>query len=99
MRFFDEQMISTYLVTFINILFDLMFFAILARVLLSWMPSEGASKVKSLLHDVTEPILGPFRSFIPKIGMIDISPIAAIIVLDIVRTLLLYMFSFLLSSV
>jgi YggT family protein len=91
-------MISSYLITFINILFDLMLFAIIARVLLSWMPSGGPSRIKMLLHDITEPILGPFRAVIPRIGMIDISPIVAIFVLDLMRTLLLYLFAYLLAA-
>jgi YggT family protein len=54
------------------------------------MPSGGAAKLKSVLFDITEPILSPFRNIIPRIGLIDISPIVAIIALDIVKTILLY---------
>jgi YggT family protein len=36
------------------------------------------------LRDVSEPYLGLFRRFIPPIGPIDISPIVAILVLQIV---------------
>ena len=40
--------------------------------------------VLGFLRDVAEPYLGLFRRFIPPIGPIDISPIVAILVLQIV---------------
>ena len=30
-----------------------------------------------VIHDITEPILAPIRQFMPRIGMIDLSPMAA----------------------
>jgi YggT family protein len=89
-------MIIQYFATFISILFDLMFFAILARILMSWMPGGGSSNIRSFLHDITEPILGPFRKFIPRIGMMDISPIAAIFALEFVRYLVMELLKYLL---
>lgn len=41
-----------------------------------------------LLHDITEPILAPLRRVIPPIGMIDISPVVAIILLNIISEVL-----------
>ena len=41
------------------------------------------------LHEVTEPILAPLRNVIPRIGMIDISPLVAIILLQIIREALI----------
>ncbi|GBD14918.1 hypothetical protein HRbin25_00805 [bacterium HR25] len=35
------------------------------------------------LHEVTEPILAPLRQLLPRIGMIDISPLVAILLLQI----------------
>ena len=44
--------------------------------------------VLTFLRDVSEPYLRIFRRFIPPIGPIDISPIVAIIVLQIVGSLI-----------
>ncbi|MFC1749363.1 YggT family protein [Pseudomonadota bacterium] len=90
-------MIFQYLATFLNILFDLLFFAILARVLMSWMPAGGSSKIRTFLNDVTEPILGPFRKIVPRIGMMDLSPIVAIIALEICRSMVFYLFAYLMT--
>ncbi|MBW3652903.1 MAG: YggT family protein [Actinobacteria bacterium] len=46
--------------------------------------SKWSSAVLGFLRDVTEPYLGIFRRFIPPIGPIDVSPIVAILVLQIV---------------
>lgn len=47
----------------------------------SWVPSIRESKFGEILGKIYEPFLEPFRKIIPPIGMIDISSIAAIIVL------------------
>jgi uncharacterized protein YggT (Ycf19 family) len=46
--------------------------------------SRALNAVLSFLRDVSEPYLRLFRRFIPPIGPLDISPIVAIIVLQIV---------------
>ena len=78
-------MLVQFIADFIRIFFDLLTFAIIARILLSWIPNSGGGRLREILHDVTEPVLKPFRKFIPRLGMIDISPLVAIIVLDIVK--------------
>lgn len=30
-----------------------------------------------IIHEITEPILAPIRSIVPRIGMIDLSPMVA----------------------
>jgi len=51
--------------------------------------SRWSSAVLGFLRDVCEPYLSIFRRFIPPIGPIDISPIVAILVLQIVGSLLI----------
>ena len=78
-----------FVISFINILFDLMSFAIIARILMSWVRTPGAGRIKMFLHDVTDPILEPFKRPIFQIGMIDLSPIVVLILLDISKSLLI----------
>ena len=80
-----------WLVQFINILFQVLIFAIVARALLSWFNLGPTHPIVRLLYDVTEPILSPLRRVIPTIGMIDITPIAALILLQVVQNLLLWL--------
>ncbi len=58
--------------------------AILARVVLSWIPSMANSPVYTVIHEVTEPILAPIRQILPRIGMLDLSPMVATFILIII---------------
>jgi YggT family protein len=61
------------------------YFMIIAYVFLSWVPNVRESFVGKLLAKVVEPYLTPFRKLIPPIGgMLDISPIVALIALNFV---------------
>ena len=51
--------------------------------------SRWSSAVLGFLRDVSEPYLSIFRRFIPPIGPIDISPIVAILVLQLVGGLII----------
>lgn len=55
--------------------------AIIARSLLSWFPMDQSSPLYQLLFRVTEPIIDPLRRVMPNTGMMDLSPMAAIILL------------------
>ncbi|UOQ43122.1 YggT family protein [Halobacillus salinarum] len=50
-------------------------------ILMSWFPGARQSSFGEILGRLAEPFLEPFRRIIPPLGMIDISPIVAILVL------------------
>ncbi len=75
--------------TFITLLLNILSMAILARVLLSWVDPRANMRVTQILHEVTEPILGPIRSVMPQMGMFDFSPIVAMLLLQVIGTALL----------
>jgi YggT family protein len=83
--------VTGWLVQFINILFQALIFAIVARALLSWFNLGPSHPLVRILYDVTEPILSPLRRVIPTIGMIDITPIAALILLQVAQNVLLWL--------
>jgi len=56
-------------------------FAILIRVVLSWVSPGGYNPATAIISTLTEPVLRPFRRLIPPIGGLDISPIFAMILL------------------
>lgn len=57
-------------------------FAIIVRIILSWLSTGGAyNPAVSVIDALTEPVLRPFRRFIPPVGGLDISPVFAIILL------------------
>jgi len=64
-------------------------FLIIVYVLMTWIPMRGGVlEVHQVIGSIVEPYLGLFRRFIPPLGGIDISPIVAIIVLNLLQTLI-----------
>ncbi len=55
--------------------------ALIIYILMSWFPNARETSIGQFLTRICEPYLEPFRKIIPPIGMIDISPIVAILVL------------------
>jgi len=61
--------------------------AIFIRVLLSWFPIDPRNPLVTLLYDVTEPILEPLRRVIPRMGMFDLSPLVALLLIQLLGNL------------
>jgi len=79
------DLLTSSLVNFLNIYLLLIF----VRILLSWFQTAGwAQQGMSYLSPITDPYLNIFRSFIPPLGGIDLSPILAIFSLQIISSLL-----------
>jgi YggT family protein len=57
-------------------------YALIAYILMSWFPNAKESGIGQFLARICEPYLEPFRRIIPPLGMIDISPIVGILVLN-----------------
>ncbi len=75
----------------INNLFEIYFWIILVRCLLSFVPSiDWYRQPFTFIKDVTDVYLDLFRKIVPPIGGLDFSPIVAIIVLQVVQYLVVY---------
>jgi YggT family protein len=80
--------------TIVSVLFQVYEFLLLIRVLLSWInidPRRPAidHPLVQILVRITDPVLAPLRRLIPPIGgTVDISPVVALIVLEVVRRIL-----------
>ena len=58
---------------------------IIARALLSWFPNvDPRNPAVEFLITVTEPILAPLRAVMPRLGFIDLTPMVAIILLNVI---------------
>jgi YggT family protein len=62
-------------------LISLYILLIFMRIVFSWGMVSYGNRVMRLLVDTTEPLLGPLRRMIPRLGMLDISPIIAVFIL------------------
>ena len=78
---------------FIRILLDVLTMLVLLRVVVSWYLPHSTNILVVILHRVTEPIMAPLRRIIPRVGMFDLTPLAAIILLQLIYFLLYFLFS------
>lgn len=67
----------------------LFIFAIIIGIVLSWIAPHTYNPATAFIRTISEPILRPFRRFIPPIGGLDISPVFALILLGAVSKLLI----------
>jgi YggT family protein len=61
---------------------------LIVRIILSfvtqvWSPPPALTPVIRVVYDLTEPVLGFFRRFIPPLGMLDLSPLFVFIILNV----------------
>ncbi len=64
---------------------------IIVQAILSWIQPGGYNPVAVLLYQISAPILRPFRNLIPPISGIDLSPLAALVVLYLILMAVPYM--------
>ena len=86
-----------FLVELIDALFQLYFWIVVVRVVMSWLigfniinPYNKAVRVvQSFVYRATEPLMAPVRRFLPDLGGLDISPIVVLLGLEFVRILII----------
>ena len=77
-----------FLLDFIRILCEVLTLAIILRAILSWFSPSPTNVLAVILYKVTEPLLSPLRRIIPRAGMFDFTPLAAIILLQLIASFL-----------
>ncbi|MCX7118532.1 MAG: YggT family protein, partial [Legionellales bacterium] len=63
---------------------DLLFYALLIRVIMSWVNPHWQHPLTTILHAVTEPMLQQIRRYLPILAGLDFSPFIMMILLKIV---------------
>jgi YggT family protein len=73
----------------ISLLINVFVFAVFARAILSWMNPGTFNAAASILTTLTEPLLDICRKVIPDLGGIDLSPLAALLLLQLAKMVIL----------
>jgi len=73
-------------------------YAIVARAIISWLPTPKDNQIIKLIFQITDPIILPIKNFIAKSSMgknmmMDFSPIIAILLIEILRSFVRRFFS------
>ena len=73
----------------VNTLFEIYFYILVARIIMSWVPSLQHTGFGEVIYRLTEPYLGLFRGFIPPLSLggayLDLSPIVAFLAYYFIR--------------
>lgn len=69
--------------------FNVFIFAIVIQVIISWINPGTYNPVNALLYSITRPVMGPIQRLIPPVSGIDLSPLVALIGLQILKMLVL----------
>ena len=73
----------------VNDLFYIYYLIIIIRIFLTWIPTiDLDAQPMKLMRDITDPYLNFFRAFIPPFGGLDFSPIIALLVLNILQSIM-----------
>ena len=75
----------------IGLLVNIYFFALLAMIILSWVAAGSNNPAIYLLHQITEPVMAPFRKLLPAMGGMDFSPILVFILINVLQIALRHM--------
>ncbi len=67
----------------LGVMLTILFWALLIRVILSWVNPDPHQPVVKVLYQFTEPLMAPARRLIPAIGGLDLSPIAVFILIQL----------------
>lgn len=79
-----------FLIEVVNVSFDVFYWLMIARVLLSWVSPRAHNKLIEFIVDVTDFVLIPIKRIVPtNVGGVDFSPILAIFLLSFLRRLIL----------
>lgn len=84
---------SNDLISLISFFLNILSFLIIGRALLSWFDPRMSTPIGRILHDITEPIIAPIRQVVPSLGMFDISPIVALLLINMINRVLVQSFA------
>ena len=78
-----------YLINTVLAFINIYTFLLIVRILLSWFPNiNWFDPPFSIVSQLTDPYLNVFRSIIPPLGGLDFSPILAILLLQVIQSVL-----------
>ena len=65
------------------------FFALIISVILSWVAQGSHNPTAMLINQICEPLLAPIRRLLPSMGGLDLSPIVAFLILNLIDMLVI----------
>ena len=70
------------------VLLQVFVIALFVRIVLSWFspePGGPAAAIEGFLRTFTDPVLDPVRRIVPRTGMLDLSPLVVLLVIQLIQ--------------
>ncbi|HEX2171658.1 MAG TPA: YggT family protein [Dehalococcoidia bacterium] len=83
--------VTDYVLQALSWIIRFLILVIIIRAVISWFPLSRDNAFVLTLDRLSEPVIAPLRRVVPPLGMIDITPLVALILLRIVDTVILSM--------
>ncbi|RLK51408.1 YggT family protein [Alkalispirillum mobile] len=72
----------------LSLLFTLYTVIIIIQVIMSWVNPHSHHPGVAILHSLSEPVLSPIRRMLPDLGGLDLSPLVALLGIQVLRMLI-----------
>ncbi len=73
----------------LGLLITIYYWGILVMIIASWVAPSSSHPALTLLHEITDPVMAPFRKILPSMGGLDLSPMIVIMVLHVLKNYLM----------
>ena len=83
------QLIVWSILSVFGVMINLVFYALLGMIILSWLAPGASHPGAELLYQLSEPFLAPFRKIVPDLGGLDLSPILLFVVINLLEAMLI----------
>lgn len=83
------QLIIWSILSVFGVIINLVFYALLGMIILSWLAPGASHPGAELLYQLSEPFLSPFRRIVPDLGGLDLSPILLFVVINILEAIVI----------
>lgn len=88
LRFSAAQLLLMVVTGLARLLLDYLFWAIILRIVLSWVAPDPRNPVVLVVGQLTEPVMTPARRLLPPLGGLDLSPMLVLLAIHFLRILL-----------
>ncbi len=73
----------------VSLFINILIFSIFARAILSWIAMGQYNAASSVLYSLSEPVLRLCRKMVPDLGGIDLSPLIALVILQLAKMMII----------
>lgn len=70
-----------------NTFLNFFLYSIFVSIILSWVAQGSYNPLADILHQITEPVMGPARKILPPMGGLDLSPMLVLLAISAIKIL------------